>query len=225
MNYCKERLSTDKVFEFCNIFCFHVFISCNTNKLHLLFQKGSCLSHCSGLWVLGCLPSPGTTVGLKPSWALLGWALVTLKRWRVGTKPPNVTLLFGKGKGRWEWRLSAGTSRRVQCRVSCTCSLLLSELGRAEKLQWHLCVCERTQQLQSWRGGNTDGQLRAVLDRLTFPVLRVHRTQSCLQWGQKMKTESSGISFAISGGIVGRDGWWFLFALVVALGQNLKFYL
>lgn len=61
----KERLRKDKVFEFCNIFCFHVFISCNTNTLRLVFQK--CSAHVTvlvqfqrvkaGCVLWSCLPS------------------------------------------------------------------------------------------------------------------------------------------------------------------------
>jgi len=43
----RKRLSEDKVLEFCSIFCFHVFISCNTNALHFVFLK--CCAHIAGL--------------------------------------------------------------------------------------------------------------------------------------------------------------------------------
>lgn len=102
MNYCKERLSTDKVFEFCNIFCFHVFISCNTNMLHLLFQK-----------CCACPVAPGSGFGAAfppqaPQW---GWNPAELRFAGLGScsseevkglhQPPNVTLLFSKGWGHW----------------------------------------------------------------------------------------------------------------------------
>lgn len=79
-----------------------------------------------------CLPSPGTSVGSEPSWACpaeLWWLSGGLDQ------PPDVTLLFRKGKEHWEWRLSAGT-RGV--RVSCTGSSLPSGLQSSFS---GTCVC------------------------------------------------------------------------------------
>lgn len=62
-------------------------------------------------WALGLglpsLPRHLSGVGTQLSSALLAWALV-----KGLDQPPNGTLLFSEDRGRWEWRLSAGTSIR-----------------------------------------------------------------------------------------------------------------
>lgn len=116
MNYCKERLGTDKVFEFCNIFCFHAFISCNTNMLHLLSQKCSCLSHCTELWVWGCLPSPGTSVGSEPSWPLLCWPGLLWRVWARLQMGPYFSVSNG-GNGGWVLGPAQGSSGEPHAHV------------------------------------------------------------------------------------------------------------